>query len=110
MIKLFRSERELEASLGEARGRCLLAFVASWCRPCRLMAPLIEKIGQETEALRIFCIDTDMMEDFCERFSITGTPTYILFQDGRECGRIIGYHDEDTFRRKLKNLMTAETI
>ena len=109
MMKLFQSEKELEKAIGDVRGRMLLAFVATWCRPCRLMAPTVEKIEQETENLRVFVIDTDAMEDFCESFSITGTPTYILFEDGRERGRIVGYHDEDTFRRKLQELTEAET-
>ncbi len=109
MSRLFQSEKELEEAVGDTRGRMLLAFVATWCRPCRLMAPTVEKIEQETEGLRVFLIDTDAMEDFCEPFSITGTPTYILFEDGRERGRIVGYHDEDTFRRKLQNRMDAET-
>ena len=73
------------------------------------MMPTVEKIERETEGLRVFLIDTDAMEDFCEPFSITGTPTYILFADGRERGRIVGYHDEDTFRRKLQELTEAET-
>ena len=109
MSRLFQSEKELEEAVGDARGRMLFAFVATWCRPCRLMMPTVEKIEQETEGLRVFLIDTDAMEDFCEPFSITGTPTYILFTDGRERGRIVGYHDEDTFRRKLQELTEAET-
>ncbi len=109
MMKLFQNEKDLEEAIGDARGRMLLAFVATWCRPCRLMMPTVEKTEKETEDLRVFLIDTDAMEDFCDPFSITGTPTYILFCDGRERGRIEGYHDEDTFRRKLRNLMKEET-
>lgn len=109
MSRLFQSEKELEEAVGDARGRILFAFVAFWCRPCRLMMPTVEKIERETEGLCVFLIDTDAMEDFCEPFSITGTPTYILFADGRERGRIVGYHDEDTFRRKLQHWMAEET-
>lgn len=109
MSRLFQSEKELEEAVGDARGRMLFAFAASWCRPCRLMMPTAEKIERETEDFCVFLIDTDAMEDFCEPFSITGTPTYILFADGRERGRIVGYHDEDTFRRKLQELTEAET-
>ncbi len=109
-MKIFQSEKEFDDAVGDAKGFLLLAFVASWCRPCRLMMPTVEKIETECKEVRVCGIDVDAMDSFCENFSLVGTPTYILFQNGTERGRIVGYHDEESFRQKLKNLMEEETM
>ncbi len=109
-VQKVHNEKEWDEAIGEAKGLLLIAFHMVWCRPCRLMTPTIEKIAETEKSLRIVVVvDTDETEELREPFFITGTPTYILFCDGRERGRIVGYHDEETFRRKLRNLIKGET-
>ena len=105
MVQDIHSEAELDAQIGDAKGFILLEFLASWCRPCKVMMPTVSKIAEEIETMSIYRIDIEEMEDFSERFYIQGTPTFILFCDGKEQGRIIGYHDGTTFREKLTALM-----
>jgi len=66
----------------------LLDFSASWCGPCRAMAPLIEEVGQAGWQVRH--VDVDREHDLVKRFGVTGVPCYVLLVHGKEVGRISG--------------------
>jgi len=66
----------------------LLDFSASWCGPCRSMAPLIGEISAAGWLVRH--IDVDQETDLVRRFGVTGVPCYVLLVKGQEVGRING--------------------
>ncbi|MEI6240835.1 MAG: trypsin-like peptidase domain-containing protein [Planctomycetia bacterium] len=77
----------------------LLDFAASWCGPCRSMAPLIGEISAAGWPVRH--VDVDGEADLVKRFGITGVPCYILLVKGHEVGRI----DGATTREELEKLL-----
>jgi thiol-disulfide isomerase/thioredoxin len=85
------------AAGGEA---LLMAFEASWCGPCRQMAPLVGEIASAGWPVRR--IDVDHETDLVRRFGVTAVPCYVLTVRGREVGRI----DGATTRAELERLMT----
>lgn len=106
MIYDIHSEADFDTLVGGGEGWVLLDFFASWCRPCKMMAPVLEKADAAMGGEVKFCrVDVDAMEDFAEPFQLVGVPTFILFRDGMEKGRIIGYNDSHTFMEKLRGLM-----
>lgn len=106
MIYDIQSERKFDEKIGNGEGWMLLDFFASWCRPCKLMASVLEKADEAMAGeVAFFRIDVDLMEDFAENFHLVGVPTFILFKNGQEKGRIIGYNDTHTFMEKLRGLM-----
>ena len=77
----------------------LLDFSASWCGPCRSMAPLIGEISAAGWLVRH--IDVDQETDLVRRFGVTGVPCYVLLVKGQEVGRINGA----TTRGELETLL-----
>ena len=77
----------------------LLNFAASWCGPCRQMAPLVGEIAAAGWVVRH--IDVDSETDLVRRFSVTGVPCYVLLVKGHEVGRINGA----TTRAELESLL-----
>ena len=77
----------------------LLDFAATWCGPCRSMAPLIGEISAAGWPVRR--VDVDQEADLVKRFGITGVPCYILLVKGHEVGRIAGA----TTREELEKLL-----
>lgn len=64
---------------------------AAWCAPCRAIAPVIEALSTELEAtVKIGKMDIDSNPKTPTRMGVTAIPTILLFQNGKEVGRLIG--------------------
>ncbi len=70
----------------------LVDFWAAWCGPCRMIAPVVEEIAQEFEGrVAVVKMDVDANPKTPAQLGILGIPTLILFKDGKELDRIVGY-------------------
>lgn len=69
----------------------LVEFTAEWCGPCRMIAPILEKIAREEAGrLRVVTIDVDSDPAAASRYQVLGMPTLALFVDGEIVARILG--------------------
>jgi thioredoxin 1 len=69
----------------------LIDFWASWCGPCRALAPTIEELAKENSGkVLIGKLDVDENPATAERFQVFSIPTMILFKDGKETERLVG--------------------
>jgi thiol-disulfide isomerase/thioredoxin len=79
----------------------LLDFAASWCGPCRQMAPIVNEIAAAGWMVRH--VDVDREVDLVRRFGVTGVPCYVLLVKGHEAGRVNGA----TTRAELEQLLAS---
>jgi thioredoxin 1 len=69
----------------------LVDFWATWCGPCRLVAPVLEQIGAEnTEKITIAKLDIDANPATARDYQVMSIPTLIVFQDGKPVKQIVG--------------------
>ena len=79
-----------------ASGLVLVDFHATWCGPCRMIAPIIEQLAGTTKGkAKIGKVDIDQAQDVTANLQITSVPTLILFKDGKEVKRVVGVKDFD---------------
>jgi len=83
----------------------LLDFSATWCGPCRSMAPVIGEVSAAGWPVRL--VDVDREADLVKRFGITGVPCYILLVKGQEVGRINGATTRPELEKLLAKSRTA---
>ena len=69
----------------------LLDFWATWCGPCRMIAPIVEEIAAGREDVIVGKVNVDEEMELAVKFGIISIPTLILLKDGAEAGKIIGY-------------------
>ena len=71
----------------------LIDFWASWCGPCKMIAPHVEKLSEELDNVAVCKANVDEEAEFAASFGINSIPTLVLIKDGKEQDRIIGYHE-----------------
>jgi thioredoxin 1 len=69
----------------------LIDFWATWCGPCKMIAPFIEEIAAERDDLIVSKIDVDQEMELAMQFKIASIPTLVLMKNGTVTGTLIGY-------------------
>lgn len=73
-------------------GVVLVDFWATWCGPCKMLAPTIDEIADEYDGKAVVGkVDVDDCPDLAQRFGIMSIPTIYIFKDGEPVDRLIGY-------------------
>ena len=68
----------------------LVDFWASWCGPCRMLAPIVEDFAEKTESVVVGKVDVDDNSDLASAYGIMTIPTLVLIKDGKEVKRHSG--------------------
>jgi len=85
----------------------LVDFWATWCGPCRMVAPVLEDVaGEQGDKIRVVKLDVDANPITAGRFGVRAIPTMIVFKNGREADRIVGYHPKPQLMTKLNPHLT----
>ena len=84
---------EFEEEVLNYQGKVLVDFFASWCGPCQMLTPVLEKIDDEIESLKILKINIDEETKLAIENKVEVVPTMILYNNGKVEKRIEGYRE-----------------
>jgi thioredoxin 1 len=91
-----------EAVQNSGQTPVLVDFYADWCGPCKLAAPIIDKLAGEFQGQIVIAkLDTDEFSDVARNNGVMSIPTVIVFKDGKEFDRQIGFPGEEGYRRMV---------
>ena len=82
----------------------LIDFSATWCGPCKKVAPIIEEIANENPDFFVGAIDVDMQPMLAARFQVRSIPTVILLKDGQVVKQFIGVQSKETYQKAIDDL------
>lgn len=84
----------------------LVDFFATWCGPCKAVAPVLDEIGKELAGkLKVVKVDIDNSGEVTASFGITSVPTLVLVKGGKEVGRILGAAPKRELMSKIQPLL-----
>ena len=99
MEKEIHSFEEFQQEI--ATGLVLVDFYATWCGPCRMLAPIVSQIAEEHPEIKVLRVDVDAVEQLAAAYSINSIPTLNKFQDGHATGLNSGYLPKGSLERFL---------
>ncbi|MFI6619864.1 thioredoxin family protein [Streptomyces sp. NPDC050528] len=93
-------QAELDAALA-VNPRVVVMFEASWCGPCKQIAPKYAQFAAAYGAIQFLSVDVDVAEDVALKYDISSMPNFVTIRDGKEMDRFSGANPE-RLEEKLK--------
>lgn len=93
--------RELD-ELVESGATVVCDFFATWCNPCRMLSPVLEKLSEEFEGVTFAKVDVDENGDLAASLKVFSIPDVYVFSEGKAKAHNLGYLGEDQMRAFLK--------
>ena len=87
------------------KGLTVVDFFADWCGPCKMFSPIFENVSNKFNDIKFCKLNVDENnEEISRKLGVMSIPTIILFKDGIEIKRNIGFLDEDSLINFLENI------
>ncbi|MCX6718526.1 MAG: thioredoxin [Candidatus Staskawiczbacteria bacterium] len=106
-MKTILKDEEFEKEINSTGKFVLVDFFATWCGPCQVLGPILEKLSESFEGKIVFAkADVDNVPKTAQKFSVEKIPTVILFKEGKVVSGFVGLMPENSIKEWLENILT----
>lgn len=97
------TDKDFEAQVLQNKMPVLVDFWATWCGPCKMAEPILEELSDSfKDKVLIMKLDVDQNPASSQKYGVMSIPTTILFKDGKEIGRQVGFAGKQAFEELIK--------
>lgn len=93
MLKI--NSDKFEEEVLKSKTPVLVDFNADWCGPCKMLGPIIEEEAKENDKVKFVSVNIDDNEELAEQYNVFTIPCLVLFKDGKEEKRNVGFIQKD---------------
>ena len=79
-------------------------FHAAWCQPCRMLAPIMEKVQSKFEGVNFTDVDVDTEYEVAQKYFVRNVPTVVIEKDGQEVQRFAGLQSEMAYVNAINEI------
>ena len=97
------TKENFEEMVLNADKKVLLDFWATWCGPCRMIAPYVEEVAAENEDVIVGKIDVDEERELAIQFGIASIPTLVVMENGQKKGQMLGFRPKADILKLLED-------
>lgn len=90
-------EKDFNEVVLESNQLVLVDFWATWCGPCKMIAPILEQLSEEMTEVTFVKVDVDNNPGLADKYDISSIPTVILFKGGNQVDKITGFRPKNDF-------------
>ena len=101
MSVLHITKDNFEAEVLKSDKPVLLDFSATWCGPCRMVAPILEEIAAENDHIKVGKIDVDEDPDLARQFNVTSIPLLVVMVNGKVVDQALGARPKDAILKLI---------
>ncbi len=102
------NKENFQKEVKETISLIIVDYWASWCGPCKAMAPIFEDVSKDPKfenRLRFAKLSTEDCPKIAAENDITGIPCLIIYKDGKELDRIVGFNQKDKLKSKINAII-----
>ena len=103
MVRKINAEQFAKEAL---TGKAVVDFSATWCGPCRMMAPVLEQIAEEKIDVKFFNVDVDENTELAIRYGISSIPALLVLKDGQKQDMLVGFRPKPLLEADLEKALS----
>ena len=106
MSEVTLTDQNFKAEVLQSKTPVLVDFWAEWCGPCKMVAPVVEKIaGEYSGKLKVGKLNVDDNSDTPMQYGVQSIPTLIVFKGGQEANRMVGFQSEQKLKSAVDSIV-----
>lgn len=105
MAEVTFTDDNFEAEVLKSKIPVMVDFFAPWCGPCKMMAPIVDKLAGEYDGkVKIGKLDVDEYNETGMKYDVQSIPTIVFIKDGEVVNKLIGFQSEEQLKKELDSL------